>query len=217
MELLLFKDYDIVAYQDGDRLKVKSVSQIRDPVWRYSSYWDKSLRQMARSVGYILPFNQGFIHKLLETYNDQSIDELKAEMTRRGKNASLRAQHERLRKELYDSLDPEVKAIIIGIDDIDVYDIGINVHVLLPGHYREHVKDAIQNVQKHLKEINQYVRRYVEFSSERRKTPTVAATILPMCKLVDVTMESASVLILHYQLKNRLINVLSNESKEGDA
>lgn len=209
--ILLYKNENIVAYIKDDIIVIKPTYEVYDQYHRHGIY-DVNLKTLARNCDYTLPYYSKFIEDLLCPFNGKCVSELMNEMRKRGDKARKSRIPKQRRDDAYNKLPEECKNVVQGIGQVDTFDTGITVEVLLFSDTHGHIPHKV--IQKHLKAINRYVREYVSIGPDSsRRIAQATINVLPLCKLVDVTMQCKTILVLHYELKEQLINVLSEKGE----
>lgn len=211
---ILYRNYSLVAYMEDGILHITDCdAQILYAARGVATcYYDRPLRDLAASYKYILPYDYHFVNSWLQSFDGHTMEELCEDMAARAKKATMRSQMKKRRDELYNNLPEDVRYILISVDETEVYSAGINVYILLRSMVEVvDTKSMVSIIRANRARIDQFARDSIALSSVNLKTPRREAIVLPMCKLDTMSMESRTVLVLHYQLKDELINVLESK------
>lgn len=200
-KILLTDFHYNIAFLDDER-KIK-VAFIKGVPFIYIS---EELQQMFLSNGYrALPEIHALI-KLVFSFEGASVDDLVAEIAKRGTTLRTAAEHEEQKKALWNQLPEYLRPLIIGIFSLEFYPTGLSVYINLNTSYTfEQQRLLLARGQNGMAEWLSKA-----FTTLRAAQYRKAARLLPFLRISSWAIARNNQAVYRYELKQRVMDVLSD-------
>lgn len=173
-------------------------------------YW-APIEKMAKEIG--LPgYRMEHAESLLRACDGKPAAFLKEELARRKIRSDQSRRNRKENAAEWAKLNQRFNNFVIGVDDIDLYETGFTVYVLLNSRWT--FEQQCQWVRKNRAALVRYVQeempRTTKLSKKKRQ---LALETLPFCVLDETVLSRQNLLLLKYEVKESIREALDTEQE----
>ena len=204
---ILLRDWCFIGYVDNDVIRVHRIrpdDQIPQAI--SSTRYFEPIRRLAEEHGLFLNRVDIALNILLAC-GGKPMPELVKEIQKRKVESDHRRKIRQEDEAVWNKLQEQFRNTVLGVDGVDIYPTGMSLEILLNSlltfeEQREFVKANKKALVRH---VQKEMPRTKRVSKRRRQD---ALDVLPYCDLTEITLTRRNLLILKYDIKKHIQEIL---------
>ena len=202
----LFKSWTDNAFLDEDGLIV--IQRVTNWEDRCLHFWADPMKELMKKYGY-RTISEDMVRPILYKHIGQNMKAVVEYLKRHEEKLMKQRETRQLEEQAWEKLRKRFEGKVIGIDDIDIYEQGITISILLNSFYRFYEQQAF--VKENKRDLARFVQE--ELANTKgvpRPMRQKAIDLLPFCRLSELVLTRRNRLELKYDLKDGVIKALED-------
>lgn len=202
----LFKSRTDNAFLDEDGLIV--IQRVTNREYRCLHFWADPMEKLMRKYGY-RTISEDMVRSILYKHIGQNMKAVVEYLKRHEAKLMKQRRDRQLEEKAWEKLRTRFEGKVIGIDDVDIYEQGMTISLLLNSFYHFYEQEAF--VKQNKKDLVQFVQEELANTKGVPKSMRQKAIdLLPFCHLSELVLTRRNRLELKYDLKDGVIKALED-------